>query len=206
MREISCKLCPFFGHLECRRNCKQVGEVESTRDLLLSEVTKQLWKQQLALKCLKNMQFSKWSLIKKRVCICEIAGIMRISSYLRCDALIIKQTYFSKRYKIHGYFHNLQNSKLSVTLIFLAIFFSPWIEPTWALDKQARKVLLKHSFSRRYSNFNYRCFCPPLNIKLCSGAHLWIQNCAVVPTFDYYTVQWCPPLNIKFCSDAHLWI
>ena len=40
----------------------------------------------------------------------------------------------------------------SVTRLFCIV--SPWIQPTWAPDKQAEMILLKDSFSRRYSRNN----------------------------------------------------
>ena len=45
--------------------------------------------------------------------------------------------------------------KEAVSRDFRTLFFS-WIEPIWVPDKQSKIVLLKNSFSRRYSNLKFK--------------------------------------------------
>ena len=56
-----------------------------------------------------------------------------------------------------GPYSKISFLKEAVSRDFRPQFFS-WIEPIWAPDKQAKMVLLKNLFSRRYSNSKFQKF------------------------------------------------
>ena len=54
-------------------------------------------------------------------------------------------------YNFHIISKKIQQFKVAVSRDFSFLAFFPRIQPTWTPNKQAERVLLKDSFSRRYS-------------------------------------------------------
>ena len=72
--------------------------------------------------------------------------------------------------------------KVAVSRDFLGLF-SPWFQHTWAPEKQAKMILLKDSFSRRYSNITLSLKAStPRSVSL-RGVRL---RASILATFPYF--------------------